>query len=1071
MLKNSKTNKGFTLIELLGVVLVIGILLGISIAAVMRFVDRARNEQVKSQEKTLTMAAKSYLQENRSLLPKGVGETTTIPIKVLKRNKYLTEDIKNSKKESCMENSYVTAYKESKTKYVYKAYLFCGAETGTATIAASTPTIKIDFVDSTGQSINNDPSILEKVSEARFVISYSGGKRDGKKIGIDGYSYSILVKFAGEESLKEVYSSGTLSANHSPDILVNRDNNLKDYIDITNQTTVAIKATVRNLDGGVNDKVEFVGSESDQAEAVYHDKTAPICVAGQTIGEAKENEWINTSTPNKERKITVVCKDGSGSGCVRSTFTKTWTGDNAYEYDNIPIKDNAGNITNCKVRVNVDKSYPIISLDAYAKGEDDNSTVGGSVLTGTKTTANSSNGTAIIHADEYKNLFNGYMNLANYPNGVIYKVTLKDTVALKNWKWEVNKDRIKSTSDSNYEVVGSSSEESKTGSCANKKECSINVELYESGLRKGVLTVYDKAGNKSVFTIYTNINRYAPKKPTIINSSSGDATGAWTRSNVTLTISSSDSEYAIADYYYTYDNHATTFGTNDETQWVKLEGGTGMNEFTTAKVWSTEMNKKVYVKACNVAGNCSVTSNTKIMIDKSAPTGLKVTGYKKENSNDITSPSGLETINSNKWHKGWVLVIPSDAADSGSGEVYYKVTVSGASSNVVDSEQDYRNVNAEGTSTVSFKACDAVNNCSTATSFIVKLDRSNPTRPTIANSSGGNWTKDNVTLTIGSNDTYSGIKDYYQTYNSSATENGSNINNQWVKMDGGTEKTSFTPSTWSNDINKTIYIKACDIVGNCSSVNSTVIKIDKTPPMTPVITNPTGGDWTNSNFKLTLKSSDDGSGLDDYQYTYNENADAIGDDADTQWKSNGQVALETYLTTDFSVEREQYVYWRACDVIGNCSGSSRTMIKLDKTPPTCGTIVATSSPTGVSGTIACVDSGSRCEHETYSFGPLTATTSVAIKDNANNQKNCSISVSESDCSTYADWQYVSLYSQNNNNCSGDTSSWDYEFANCSTGDFSNLCGSPCSKKCSDLSNCRYVCCVKRRIYPRTCYVH
>ena len=1074
MLKLSKTNKGFTLIELLGVVVVIGILLGISIAAVMRFIDRARSEQLKSQEKTLTMAAKNYLQENRSLLPKAVGETTTVPIKVLKSNKYLTEDIKNSKKESCMENSYVTAYKESKTKYVYKAYLFCGTETGTSTVAASTPTIKIDFVDSAGQSIKNDPSILEKVSEAKFIISYSGGTRDGKKIGIDGYSYSILVKFSGEEGLKEVYSSGTLSANHSTDILVNRDNNLIDYIDITSQTTVAIKATVRNLDGGVNDKVEFVGSESEQAEAVYHDKTAPICVTGQTIGEAKENEWINTSTPNSERKITVVCKDGSGSGCVRSTFTKTWSGDSAFEYDNIQIKDNAGNVGNCKVRVNVDKTYPVISLDAYAKGEDDDSIIGSSVLTGTKTTENSSNGTAIINVDEYNNLFNGYMNLANYPNGIIYKVNLKDTVALKNWKWEVNKDRIKSTSDSNYEVVGSFSDEAKTGSCANKKECSINVEFYESGLRKGVLTVYDKAGNKSTYTIYANINRYAPKKPTIINSSSGDATGVWTRSNVTLTISSSDSEYAIADYYYTYDNHATTFGANDETQWVKLEGGTGMNEFTTAKVWSTEMNKKVYIKACNVAGNCSVTNNTKIMIDKSAPSGLKVTGYKKENSDDIhssSSVSGLETITSDTWYKGWVLVIPSAATDSESGEVHYKVTVTGASSNVVDSEQDYRNVNAEGTSTVSFKACDAVNNCSDSSSFIVKLDRSVPTRPTISNPSGGNWTKSSVTLTIGSNDVYSGIKDYYQTYNSSATEKGSNINTQWVKLEGGTEKLSFTPPTWSNDINKTIYIKACDKVGNCSSINSTVIKIDNTPPTKPAITNPTGGDWTNSNFKLTLKSSDSGSGLDDYQYTYNANADTIGSDADTQWKSNGQVALETYLTTDFSIEREQYVYWRACDVIGNCSESSRTMIKLDKTPPTCGTITSTGSPTGVSGTIACIDSGSKCEHDSYSFGPLKVTSNVTMKDNANNQKNCSISVSESDCSTYADWQFISVYSQNNNNCSSDTSSWDYEFTNCSTGDFADLCESPCSKKCSNLTNCRYVCCITRRVYPKTCYVH
>ena len=45
MMRKCNTNKGFTLVELLGVILVIGILLGISIAAVMSFIDKARTEQ------------------------------------------------------------------------------------------------------------------------------------------------------------------------------------------------------------------------------------------------------------------------------------------------------------------------------------------------------------------------------------------------------------------------------------------------------------------------------------------------------------------------------------------------------------------------------------------------------------------------------------------------------------------------------------------------------------------------------------------------------------------------------------------------------------------------------------------------------------------------------------------------------------------------------------------------------------------------------------------------------------------------------------------------------------------
>ena len=127
-MKKINCSKGYTLVELLAVITIISILLAISVAAVVHFIDRARNEQKSSQEKTITMAAENYLQENRSLLPKNVGDTSEIPISILRSKKYLSEDIRNSDGKSCMENSYVTVQRESKTKYVYKAHLYCGDE-------------------------------------------------------------------------------------------------------------------------------------------------------------------------------------------------------------------------------------------------------------------------------------------------------------------------------------------------------------------------------------------------------------------------------------------------------------------------------------------------------------------------------------------------------------------------------------------------------------------------------------------------------------------------------------------------------------------------------------------------------------------------------------------------------------------------------------------------------------------------------------------------------------------------------------------------------------------------------
>ena len=1073
MRKIYKSNNGFTLIELLAVVVVLGIILGISITAVMHFVDRAKKEQIASQEKALTIAAKSYLQENRGLLPKSIGETTVIPVSVLKTNNYITENIKNSKKESCMENSYVTAYKETQSKYIYKAHIYCGSETGTTTIATSTPTIKIDFVDSNGTSIKNDPSILEKVSEAKFIIDFGGGTKDGKGVAIDGYSYSILVKVNGESNLREVYSSGTLSANHATSIHVDRDNNLGDYIDVSSQTTVAIKATVRNIEGGVNDQVEFIGGEVEQAEVVYHDKTAPTCVAGQTIGEADENDWININSSVNERKITVVCRDGSGSGCIRSSFTRTWSGSGGVEYDNIQIKDNAGNTSNCRVRVNYDKVYPIISIDAYAKGRTDGSTIGNSILTGTKSNESASNGAVTINSNEYDNLYSGYMNKLKYPNGVIYKVTLRDGVALKNWTWEVNTPGIISTSDSAYETVGYTNE-AKTGTCTNQQECSFDVNFFDNGLRKGVLTVYDKAGNKSVYTIYANVNRLAPSAPIIVNSSSGDEKGDWTRSNVTLDLRSTNAAAPISEYYYSYNIEAVEFSNNDldaETKWVKLYGGTGQTSFTT-EPWTSEINKKVYIIVCDQAENCSDLSDTMIKIDRTAPTGIRLTGYKKESSDNLESATGLDTIESDTWHSGWVIVIPGSASDTGSKGINYKVTVTGASENTIDSTQNYRNVNAEGISTVSFKACDKLDNCSSAVSFIVKLDRTGPTRPTIVNSTGGNWTTENVTLTIGSTDVSTSIGKYYYSYSATASGKGTNPSSQWVEMTEGANKESFT-KTWSNDINKTIYIKACDKVGNCSSLNNTLVRIDNNPPTQPVITNPTNGNWTNENFSLVIESTDEGSGVADYQYTYNVNATEVGDDAATQWKSNGLPAAEIYTTTPFSIERNQDVYWRVCDGLGNCSTKSSTRIKLDKTKPVCGTITTTvnDSESGVSGSITCSDEDSKCENNSYNFGPFMGTDSVKIKDNAGNEKLCPINITERDCSNYATWQFFSLYSETNNNCPADTNSWDYDFGKCSDGYQDDTCGNKCVEKCtSGLASCKYICCIKRRRSGKVCYL-
>ena len=103
-----KNNKGLTLIELLAVVVIMGILSSLAVTAISKLLSRSTENYYKDQEDNVALAAQSYTNDNRNLLPFKIGSTTTITLSVLIDDGYI-KTVKDKSGNTCSaSNSYVT---------------------------------------------------------------------------------------------------------------------------------------------------------------------------------------------------------------------------------------------------------------------------------------------------------------------------------------------------------------------------------------------------------------------------------------------------------------------------------------------------------------------------------------------------------------------------------------------------------------------------------------------------------------------------------------------------------------------------------------------------------------------------------------------------------------------------------------------------------------------------------------------------------------------------------------------------------------------------------------------------
>ncbi len=147
-------------------------------------------------------------------------------------------------------------------------------------------------------------------------------------------------------------------------------------------------------------------------------------------------------------------------------------------------------------------------------------------------------------------------------------------------------------------------------------------------------------------------------------------------------------------------------------------------------------------------------------------------------------------------------------------------------------------------------AKDAYNHISHEKIVIDKVDNTAPVISSITNSSNGEWTKEDVTITIHATDIESGISKYQIKY--------SGNNNTWTDL-----SSNSNTDTWSVERNETVYYRALDKAGNISAEKSTIIKIDKTKPTAKLSASISGNNVTIN----ASSSSDTGSGISTYYYS------------------------------------------------------------------------------------------------------------------------------------------------------------------------------------------------------------
>ena len=661
------------------------------------------------------------------------------------------------------------------------------------------------------------------------------------------------------------------------------------------------------------------------------DRTGPKCVSS-----GGSNTWTNQS-----RTIIGTCiDDGEGAGCVSKTISRTISEDTNAKLSPGVVKDVAGNETTCPATemVKVDKTKPTCTVSlsntnwtnkpvtVYGKCKDALSGCASNDIK--KKYSNEMN--AKVTIGTIKDKAGNETTCASSQNVRIDLTKPTCTVSGGSTAWTSGSRTVKGTCSDTGGSGCKGDISYKYSGTANKNYSITNAGAAGAG--KGG-TIYDKAGNSATCAANQTV-KIDRKKPTC--TVSGGST-TWTNTSKTVTGKCSDDGSGCqGNISYTYS------GTANQNYSITNAGAAGVGKGGT-----------VYD---NVGNSATCSANQTIKIDRKKPS---------------CSVSG----GSSAWTSG-SRTVKATCSDDGSG---CKGNLSYTYSGTANQNYSVSNAGAAGAGKGGTVYDKAGNSTTCAANQTVKIDRKKPT----CTVSGGStaWTSGSRTVKGTCSDTGgSGCKgNLSYTYSGTANQNYNITNagaagagkggtvydnvgnsttcaaNQTVRIDrkaptctssggssdwviggsltitgtcndsggsgckGNVSKTYYPETNITNGSPGTVY----DNVGHSTTcpANQQVHVTDKLDA--PIISNPTGGNWVNYNYALTVKTPNDKVSVAYWQWKYGS----------TNWTTYSNSAKNTFVTTQFTSEKNEAVYVRYCLANGKCSPEASTMIRIDKTAP------------------------------------------------------------------------------------------------------------------------------------------